>query len=427
MAFADFYLKKYPTFGRFISSKPAEDLSVIVTIPCLNEPCLINSLESLLSCEAPAGSCEVIVAVNSSEKATSAVIAQNQKTIEEAGKWVKLNQTDKIKIHIIHAPDLKAKHAGAGWARKIAMDEAVRRCNMLDNPQIIITGFDADSECSPNYLRTVEAFFAGNSMADAASIYFEHPYATGIGAALNDVVIAKYELHLRYLLHAVRSTGFPHAFHTVGSSFAVRARTYIKQGGMNRRTAGEDFYFLNKIIEANTFADCTETVVYPSSRQSDRVPFGTGATITKHLAEQNAEYETYSFSAFSPLKELFAEVRNYYKINENRMPLTADKVLNEFLESNCFTEAVRLMNENSASLGSFTKRFFQWFNMFRLVKYLNFAHQTNYTKSPVENEAQSLLCSMNMSKTARSDTDALLKIYREIDKYNQHKNIPTLF
>ena len=29
---------------------------------------------------------------------------------------------------------------------------------------------------------------------------------------------------------------------------AVRADAYLRQGGMNRRKAGEDFYFLNKFM-----------------------------------------------------------------------------------------------------------------------------------------------------------------------------------
>ena len=93
--------------------------------------------------------------------------------------------------------------------------------------------------------------------------------------------IALYELHLRYYLHSVRSTGYPHAFHTVGSAFAVRADIYCQEGGMNRRQGGEDFYFIQKVAQRGSWSECNETCVYPSPRPSDRVPFGTGPAVAR--------------------------------------------------------------------------------------------------------------------------------------------------
>jgi len=421
MAFADFYFKKYPSFDQFISTPPDKNLSLILTIPCLNEPALIASLESLKNCISPEGSVEVIVAVNSSEKASPEVLLQNEKTIKEAEEWIDENQTDKLRFYVIHAPGLKAKHAGAGWARKIAMDEAVRRCNWLDRPDIPIAGFDADSFCAENYLQEIERFFSVNQKTDACSIYFEHPFDLSRGR-INDVVIAKYELHLRYLLHAIRFTGFPNAFHTVGSSFALRAKTYVKQGGMNRRIAGEDFYFLNKIIEANTFADCTGTAVYPSSRQSDRVPFGTGATITKHLAENSTDYETYNFSSFLPLKKFFSLLDELYDGEPvDVMSQIEDPHLRQYLADAGFEDSLKEIKANSANRLSFKKRFFQWFNMFRIIKYLNSAHLANYKKNAIEKEALSLLQAIDYHAVSGSCVD-VLKVFQTIDKKALHLN-----
>ena len=60
--------------------------------------------------------------------------------------------------------------------------------------------------------------------------------------------IMKYELYLRYYRLALEYTGHPHAYHCIGSAFAVRTLDYVAQGGMNKRQAGEDFYFLQKLI-----------------------------------------------------------------------------------------------------------------------------------------------------------------------------------
>ena len=83
--------------------------------------------------------------------------------------------------------------------------------------------------------------------------------------------ITQYELHLRYYLNAVRSTGYPYAYHTVGSSFTVRADVYCKEGGMNRRQGGEDFYFIQKVAQRGNFSECNATRVVASPRPSDRV------------------------------------------------------------------------------------------------------------------------------------------------------------
>ena len=84
---------------------------------------------------------------------------------------------------------------------------------------------------------------------------------------------------------------FPFAFHTIGSSMAVRASSYMRQGGMNKRKAGEDFYFQQKIIPLCGFTECNSTVVYPSPRPSYRVPFGTGRAMLGYL--QNGEVLTW--------------------------------------------------------------------------------------------------------------------------------------
>src|SRR4029434_9989987 len=97
--------------------------------------------------------------------------------------------------------------------------------------------------------------------------------------------IAAYELHLRYYLQALRTAGFPHGYHTIGSSMAVRARTYMEQGGMNRRQAGEDFYFLHKLIPLGGFTELNSTTVYPLPRPSNRVPFGTGRAVSEWLIQ----------------------------------------------------------------------------------------------------------------------------------------------
>jgi len=47
----------------------------------------------------------------------------------------------------------------------------------------------------------------------------------------------------------LQQAGSPYAYHTIGSAFACRAEAYIAAGGMNRRHAAEDFYFLQQLAK----------------------------------------------------------------------------------------------------------------------------------------------------------------------------------
>ncbi len=157
------------------------------------------------------------------------------------------------------------------------MDEAVRRFNLLNKPDGIILNLDADCRVKNNYFTAVFGEMHNRKDRTACSIYFEHPIS---GNEFSEEVyrsIILYELHLRYYLQGLAFTGFPYVHHTVGSAIAIKALPYIKAGGMNRRMAGEDFYFIQKLLPAGGFFNLNQTTVYPSPRSSARVPFGTGA------------------------------------------------------------------------------------------------------------------------------------------------------
>ncbi len=134
-------------------------------------------------------------------------------------------------------------------------------------------------------IRIISVNFAANfynrKERKACSIRFEHPLS---GSEFPDEVyryVTMYELHMRYFYQAVKYSGYPYAFHAIGSAIAFRASAYLKAGGMNRKQAGEDFYFIQKLIPQGGFFALNSTTVHPSPRTSDRVPFGTGAVISK--------------------------------------------------------------------------------------------------------------------------------------------------
>jgi len=420
MAFADKYLKKQRMYPEYISATVSEKLNMIVTIPCYDEPDLIPSLEALWNCDRTENVVEVIVIVNSGEQTGERELAQNAKTIEEAEAWMKEHQNEKLKFYLIHQSNLPKKFAGVGFARKIAMDEAVSRFNKIDKANGIITGFDADSACDPNYLTEIEKLFKKFPKANGANIFYEHPLE---GSVFEDQIydaISQYELYLRYYMLAMRFAGHPHAFHTVGSSFAVSASAYIKQGGMNRRQAGEDFYFLQKIIPLGKFYEIKTTRVIPSPRVSDRVPFGTGKAVSTFVDEGIVDYQTYNYSAFKELKIFFDKIDDFFGVDYdtylNDLLVSLPGSVRSYLKEDNFFEALDEINKNCASIETFRKKFFAAFNAFKVLKYLNNVHEQFIDEESIVVCAKQLLADLGIDTKGIYSAKELLEIYREYEK-----------
>jgi len=409
----DYYFQRFGFCERQIVAPVPQDLGLVIVIPCLNELDLIESLNSLWQCQRPSCAVEIVVVVNSSAESRDEIRLQNRKTLEEARAWAVGHCDSHFSLHLVHFPDLPPKQAGVGLARKIGMDEAVRRFDDIGRPGGIIVCFDADCRCQRNYLGSIERHFLKNPRSPGCSIYFEHP----LSGAQADEGIAGYELHLRYYVQALRFAGFPYAHHTIGSCMAVRADAYTKQGGMNKRQAGEDFYFLQKIIPLGHFSDLTETAVFPSPRSSDRVPFGTGKAVRDYLTERQSW--TYPLQAFLDLKDFFDLLSSLGRLGDGlsaRLVDSAPESIRSFLKSQDFDRAMREIHENTATEAAFRKRFFHWFNGFQVMKFIHHARDQFYGKKSVTDEARKLLELKGEKQAADASVLNLLQTYRELDR-----------
>lgn len=413
MSNKNIYLKRYANPSQLILSPPNVDLGIIVTIPCFNETSLISSLQSLHESSLPDCAVEVIVVINHSERADDTIKIQNQQTYDEALKWVKANIHPILKFHI-HLCELPHKHAGVGLARKIAMDEAVRRFEAINKPEGVIVCFDADSLCQENYLSEIEQHFSKHTKSPGCSIHFEHPLSGNLDNNIYQA-ITEYELFLRYYTHTQKYCGLPYAHETIGSSMVVRSSAYQKQGGMNRRKAGEDFYFLHKIIAIGNFTDLKTTTVIPSPRQSDRVPFGTGRAVNKWLEEKSLT--TYNPQTFIGLKVFTDQVVQLWNISNaelDKLITNLPNSIRSFLFDNDFKAALTSIKNNSASKETFINRFFHWFDALKLLKYVHHSRDEHHTNVPVL-EASQWLLSESYSIQVSSEKEALL-IFRKIDQ-----------
>ncbi|MCB0380448.1 MAG: glycosyltransferase family 2 protein [Flavobacteriales bacterium] len=411
-----FYLQHHLYFKTpFVALNPKKSLGIIVVIPCYNEVGLLNALSSLSQCEKPDCSVEVTTVFNSAASDSDVVVATNTKMLNDALKWSSEQVNDWINFHFIDVKNISDKDAGVGLARKIGMDEAVIRFEEL-NKDGIIACFDADATCQLNYLVELEKHFKQHPESPACSIHFEHPIEGKEFSKQNYEAIAAYELHLRYYKNALKFCGFPYAFHTIGSSMAVKSKAYQKQGGMNKRKAGEDFYFLQKMMVLGGFTELTTTTIFPSPRISDRVPFGTGRAMQNYLRQENPDYLTYDFQSFLDLKVLVDSLDELYNLfcHSESVELSIDlpKSVSEYLKTIDFAGNILKIRDNSTSFNHFKKLFYNWFNAFKVLKFMHFSRDNFYKDVWVEDAAKELL---NLLKLSSQNEKELLTILRKID------------
>ncbi len=402
------YLERYAFPHQQISDPPPDDLDLVVVIPAFLETSIINTLTSLFDCNPTKKITEVIVVFNEPVDITKQDSEINEKCFREALSWKENHEESFIHFHIIYLKNIPQKKHGVGFARKIGMDEALKRFHTIHNMQGVIACFDADSTCTPNYLSSIENHFQTYPDCPGTSIYFEHAFEHLDDKRKNGII--QYELHLRYFIHAQRYAGFV-AFQTIGSSMAVRADAYAKQGGMNTRKAGEDFYFLSRIIQLGGFMEIRSATVFPSSRISDRVPFGTGRAMLSWEKEEQSDLFTYNPKSFVELAKLNPLVN--HATPWDLIYADLPEAIGSFFKSN-FKEKYEMLRKTT-NRDSFIKRFNSTFDGFVVMKYLHYARDNFFKDIPVKKAASWLL--QQSDNQQKSETpENLLREFRSLDR-----------
>lgn len=398
MGFADGYLSRH-SWQPQIDTPPSENVRCIAVIPAYREDQLHRTLFSLSDPTPFDGTAEVIVVINVAENSDSSLIQDSLHQVRELSESFGKSGSGQVRFHILPLQILTQPEAGVGLARKIGMDEAVARFNMLGRKDGLIASCDADAIYEADFLKKLTSHFEAFPKSPGCSIYFEHEIDREYPEHVRNAIV-QYELYLRYYRIALSLTGHPHAFHTIGSSFVVKADEYCRQGGMNKRKAGEDFYFLQKIIPLGNFSELNTTRILLSPRPSDRVPFGTGAAVSKIINDAEQLWLTYDIGAFRLLQEFFQRIigseGNHAEIIRATRNLR-NNILWNYLEEVGFESALAEIIANTSDKQAFVKRFFGWFNAFRALKFLNMSHEKEWERKPVNVCAEVLLESSGFS------------------------------
>jgi hypothetical protein len=313
----------------------------------------------------------VLVVVNQREDAPGSDREDNQAVLQwlAAGdpRWTQLN------LAWIDAAspglEMPARGGGVGLARRIGLDLALTCLESTALDPLLIC-LDADTIVQPDYLSAVSDHFR-NSRRGATVIPFEHQRGPTPTA---DRLISRYELFLRAYVLGLSLAGSPYAFHSVGSAMACRASAYVKIGGMNSRSAGEDFYFLQQLARTVGVEQMTGTMVHPSPRASHRVSFGTGRSVSRMQVGGEREQMFYHPACFRLLGAWLALVAD----NSGRDGLglrelagNFSPVLAEFLDLNRFEEIWDKLRRNNPGQEALLKAFHGWFDGLKTMKLIH--------------------------------------------------------
>jgi len=284
---------------------------------------------------------------------------------------------------------------GVGHARKIGADLAAGLIHRRRIESRWIHCSDADVRLPGTYFTCSQAArFAG--LDYAALVYpFRHVNAPE-NLQRQDVVLATewYELSLRYYVAGLKYAGSPYAFNTIGSTIAINAFHYAKVRGFPRREAGEDFYLLNKlaklgpVLELEAGPDCAPIEI--ESRRSDRVPFGTGAAVTRiaELDDPARDFRFYHPAVFELLKTWLESWPGFWESRSNDLgvilrksglgeqePTERLQALLAGLEKMKAGEAIEHAFRQSKDLRQFTRQMHTWFDAFRTLKLIHFLRE----------------------------------------------------
>ncbi len=185
---------------------------------------------------------------------------------------------------------------GVGLARKLGNDVALElwRDGHVKSPWFYQT--DGDSTLPNNY------FVTPPEADDAVALHLDFEHVKTDGTSLAQKL---YDLKLDYYVAGLTYAGSPYSHYSLGSAMIVHAKAYAVVRGYPKRSAGEDFYILNKLAKFGAIAFDRSRTIKLQERLSTRVPFGTGPGVARFGAAQKPleATEFYAPACFDALKK----------------------------------------------------------------------------------------------------------------------------
>lgn len=389
------YLQHYAEGEIEVSATLLNQWQHVVCIPAFDEA---DTLPTLLNTLSKQDNLLIILVLNSPKSAnpSNALVRTKQlgklikqqfsmeQTINEHCQLLQLNNANSHLLLLEHysIPD----EEGVGLARKIGCDIACKLIHENKVSSLWIHNTDADVSLPIDY------FSISQGLVDdcaAALFAFSHK---NIPQQKFQYSLQLYEYSLFYYVEALRWAGSRYAFHTIGSTLLIHYNYYALARGFPKRSAGEDFYLLNKLRKIGNIQSLSEPLITLSGRTSKRVPFGTGPAINKisKLSNPENDYLFYHPKCFFYLKQWLKTLPTLWEGNKVQS-LIEDELLVKCLSNIGVDKAISHASQHSKNKESFTKHMHNWFDAFKTLKFIhnlrdmeiasiNLKHLQNYKK-----------------------------------------------
>jgi hypothetical protein len=269
---------------------------------------------------------------------------------------------------------------GVGRGRRVGCDVALALIARGTIASQWIYSGDADASWPSDFFRQ-----CWPETASAISLPFTHHLLKNDPTSAATLL---YELKLHHYVLHLAALGSPYAFHALGSSFATSAVGYAAVRGVPLRSAGEDFYLLNKLAKVGVIHRATGPGVSITSRRSTRVPFGTGPAVATLLESADISraplfYDARCFNMLGIVLELFGRWINYPNtdteadLRREIGPTVASGVLN-LLKQWHYKKAITHIHNAAQSAALRNHHTHIWLDGFKLLKLIHVIRDGHY-------------------------------------------------
>ena len=271
---------------------------------------------------------------------------------------------------------------GVGLARKIGADLAVQLFIAGNVHSSWIHSSDADAYLPDNYFT---AHAIDNTRLESAVATCCNFYHYSDVQAIHQAN-KRYETALRYYVAGLQYAQSPYAYFTIGSILSFDIKAYCQARGFPKRSAGEDFYLLNKLAKLGKVTYLPDVTIKLDARPSQRVPFGTGPAVQNimQLTEQGQDYLYYHPEIFQELKnclQAFSQLWQHRHQPEVWLASLSEKSQQALTSIGLLTFIAK---QKSAQQGQFDKQLTVWFDSFKTLKFIHGLRDLGFDNIPLE-------------------------------------------
>lgn len=376
-----------------------------LAIPCYGEDQLLpNTLASLKKASTKRETILLCLTINEKHSSPKEIKDSNRKTVAWLKRQFQFSQiADNISYAEAETFDILLinrcedfafpEKQGVGLARKIGNDigASLFHEGRLISPWLHNT--DGDAQIPTDYFDQVRDLPLNKNIS-AVLFQYEHVHQAGITAESHWKAAIFYEIWLRYYVAGLAFAGSLYAFPTIGSTITIHAGKYTQAHGFPKKSAGEDFYLLNKLAKIGKIKYLMGSPIKLIDRYSNRVPFGTGQGTGK-IEEQSREgdsYDIYDPKIFEILKRFLQAIGQVYSKKDYQCLTSLEKHLNptelktlwKFCQLSELEKEVIASQKRAGPTGSAWAQFQHWFDAFRILKFIHHFRDHLYPSLPIQ-------------------------------------------